>query len=501
MLDSDDHPAQRRPSTGRPIFKYGPKKKAKQFKNTVVSYSERLSVIQYYDTCGMQATLNTFYDNCTMAARETMRKKVYSWVANRDHITRMAASPTTAKLKCWRPMGTGTTLTMEAEEQLAHWVLGMRKDGVPVTQAMIRIMALESAVDLGLEDHEFLAGWHWVHGFKRRHGLSLRSRTRIGQDTPKDGIAVLEAFAARVDAIVKENDIDVIYNADQTAVNYEYLPTKTINKTGEKTIWVKCGGKTKERVTAMLLADSTGTKHPLFLVMKTAASKIKAVVQENLQQRQGFGKTVWKSIVGMQDDNNCRIYGNPTAWWNAQVSLKFLEYHFGQRPDRATKKVLLIWDDFSAHFTEDVVAYAKSINVVLERVPPRYTWICQPADVAWNRPLKFRLRQEWLDLIRRQLRNVRKRHVPFKLQPPSRATIVAWIVKAWLDLPSTIIVNGFRKCRLVEGSPVDEDVPGGIMDEAVFAQLTASCAIEDTIDPESDFSNTVDEEGDETIVL
>ncbi|RHY52647.1 hypothetical protein DYB30_014307, partial [Aphanomyces astaci] len=255
MLDSDDHPAQRRPSTGRPVFKYGPKKKAKQFKNTVVSYSERLSVIQYYDTCGMQATLNAFYDNCTMAARETMRKKVYSWVANRDHITRMAASPTTAKLKCWRPMGTGTTLTMEAEEQLAHWVLGMRKDGVPVTQAMIRIMALESAVDLGLEDHE----------------------TRIGQDTPEDGIAVLEAFAARVDAIVKENDIDVIYNADQTAVNYEYLPTKTINKTGEKTIWVKCGGKTKERVIAMLLADSTGTKHPLFLVMKTAASKIKAV--------------------------------------------------------------------------------------------------------------------------------------------------------------------------------------------------------------------------------
>ncbi|RHZ04965.1 hypothetical protein DYB26_013556 [Aphanomyces astaci] len=250
MLDSDDHPAQRRPSTGRPVFKYGPKKTAKQFKNTVVSYNERLSVIQYYDTCGMQATLNAFYNNCTMAARETMRKKVYSWVANRDHITRMAASPATAKLKCWRPMGTGMTLTMEAEEQLAHWVLEMRKDGVPVAQAMIRIMALESIVDLGLEDHEFLAGWHCVHGFKRQ-----------------DWIAVLEAFAARVDAIAKENDIDVIYNADQTAVNYEYLPTKTINKTGEKTIWVKCGGKTKERVTDMLLADSTGTKHPLFLVM------------------------------------------------------------------------------------------------------------------------------------------------------------------------------------------------------------------------------------------
>ncbi|RQM26912.1 hypothetical protein B5M09_001718 [Aphanomyces astaci] len=410
----------------------------------------------------------------------------------------MASSARTASKRCWRPLGAGTTLTAAAEEQLAQWVLDMRKDGVPVTQAMLRVMALEAAIDLGIEDHEFLAGWHWIHGFKRRHGLSLRSRTRIGQDSPDDGVAALEAFSARVRALVLEHDIDLVYNADQTGVNYEYLPTKTLNTAGDKTVWVKCGGKTKERVTAMLLADSNGTKLPLFLVLRTAKSKVEAVVKENLTQRHGFGMTVWQSVEPMQGQNNSQIYGNPTALWNSTISLAFLKFHFGQRADRATKKVLLLWDDFSAHFTDDVVAYAKEINVLLERIPPRYTWICQPADVAWNRPLKCRMRQNWLDLIRRQLRTAKERGRNFKLQPPSRATVVGWIADAWDDLPSTTIVNGFRKCCLVDGEPVEEVVSGGVVDDTVLSELMAASSIEETIDPDGDICNGDDSVGDGT---
>ncbi|RHY98235.1 hypothetical protein DYB31_015653, partial [Aphanomyces astaci] len=268
----------------------------------------------------------------------------------------------------------------------------------------------------------------------------------------------------------REHCIDRVYNADQTGVNYEYLPTKTINTSGEKTVWVKCGGKTKDRVTAMLLGDSSGTKYPLFLVMKTGKSKVKAVVQANLTERQGFGKTLWKSIEPLQEQHGCQIFGN-------------------------LRPVLLLWDDFSAHFTDDVVAYAESINVILERIPPRYTWICQPADVAWNRPLKSQLRQKWLDLIRRQLRNAKQRGVPFKLQAPSRATIVGWTADAWVDIPNSRIVNGFRKCRLVDGVLTDVDEIGGVVDEAVLGELMSTCAIEETLDPQHDISNSdVDDE-------
>ncbi|RHX99378.1 hypothetical protein DYB36_013600 [Aphanomyces astaci] len=116
------------------------------------------------------------------------------------------------------------------------------------------------------------------------------------------------------------------------------------------------------------------TKHPLFLILRN--HEVKAVVQENLVERQSFGKRLWESVEPMEAKFN------------------------GRRPDRETKPVLLLWDDFSAHWTEEVVAYATSINVVLARIPPTLTWICQPADVAWNRPLKSRLRDNWIDLLR-----------------------------------------------------------------------------------------------------
>ncbi|RHY14358.1 hypothetical protein DYB26_015711 [Aphanomyces astaci] len=176
----------------------------------------------------------------------------------------------------------------------------MRTDGVPVTPRMIQVMALEMAIDAGIEERAFIASWSWFQGFKSRFKLTLRARTRIGQDTQGDGDKALAKFATRVAQVVRDNNIDVVYNADQTAVNFEYLPTKTLNAKGEHTIWVKCSGKTKDRATAMVMADSTGKKYPLFVVMKTKASKVKAVVQENLTQRHGFGKTMWIDSIRRQ---------------------------------------------------------------------------------------------------------------------------------------------------------------------------------------------------------
>ncbi|RHZ26296.1 hypothetical protein DYB37_010743, partial [Aphanomyces astaci] len=205
-------------------------------------YQERYDVIQYYSTHGMAATLSKFYTNLSTTSRETQRKKIYQWLAKKDHIAGLVSTTGTAKQRSWRRLGACTTLSHETEDMLVRWVHDMRKDGVP---------------------------------------------------------------------------------------------------------------------------------HPLFLILRTSKSKVKAVVQENLAVPQGFGKRLWESVEPMEAKFNCRVYGNPTAWWNGSISLSFLEFHFSERPDLDTKPVLFVWDDFSAHWTEEVVAYATSINVVLVRIPPR----------------------------------------------------------------------------------------------------------------------------------
>lgn len=37
------------------------------------------------------------------------------------------------------------------------------------------------------------------------------------------------------------------------------------------------------------------------------------------------------------------------------------------------------------------------------KVPPRYPYVCQPAEVAWNHPYESRLRRRWLDCLRAQI--------------------------------------------------------------------------------------------------
>ena len=54
--------------------------------------------------------------------------------------------------------------------------------------------------------------------------------------------------------------MDTIYNADQTAINFDMIPKKTVDETGTKTVWIRTAGGEKMRLTLMLLADSNGRK-------------------------------------------------------------------------------------------------------------------------------------------------------------------------------------------------------------------------------------------------
>ncbi|GMF09899.1 unnamed protein product [Phytophthora lilii] len=100
-----------------------------------------------------------------------------------------------------------------------------------------------------------------------------------------------------------------------------------------------------------------------------------------------------KEVAQKVQDLGIKTVYNPdqTGWWDSYLSIQFLRFHFQNREDPSVP-ILLLWDDFSGHWTEEVIAYAASINVVLMKVPPSATAVCQPADVAWNKPLKQQLR-------------------------------------------------------------------------------------------------------------
>ncbi|RHY05890.1 hypothetical protein DYB36_004722 [Aphanomyces astaci] len=427
------------------------------------------------------------------------------WEKNREHITNKASNPSTANNKNTRLLGTATTLPVEQEEHLASWVHELRSDGIPVSRLLLQCKALEVAKDIGLNEAQFKASPSWITGFIKRWKLSTRAKTRSGQKNLEAGQAALAEFSTRIRKLIEEKGIDDIYNADQTGINYEYIPKHTIDDRGAKTVWIRCSGHEKDRVTAMLLGDTKGTKYSMFLVLKTQASKIKETVVENLTQRNGFGKRVWPEIEDLQERHPSRIYGNPTAWWNGDISKRFLAYHFGHRKGKNLKKVLLLWDDFSAHFSDDVVDYATSLDVILEKIPPTYTWMCQPADLAWMKPMKAMMRKRWVTYLSDSIKNHNQEEGAFTLRPPTRVDLVEWINDAWDALPKSTIVQGFVMSNLVDhpSLPVQGntshattfvDQPDEIA--TLLSRLRQSDVVIDELDSTSDIADGAAEDDD-----
>ncbi|KAF0720889.1 hypothetical protein Ae201684P_007499 [Aphanomyces euteiches] len=227
----------------------------------------------------------------------------------KDLIRELASSDKWKQARLIRRLGTSQVLPTEVEESIVKWIMDLRSEGIPVTYLMVQTRALEEASDLNKLSRPFKARRPWLKRFFARHRLSLRCKTRQGQKLPVDGARVQDEFSKRVSEKCRTLGIRTIYNADQTAFNYEYLPRRTVNTTNAKTVWVKCADKDKERATVMLLADNSGRKLRSFVVMKTKPTKTAPA-----KERRGFGPLSWKEVQACEEIVSVRVYGNKTAW-------------------------------------------------------------------------------------------------------------------------------------------------------------------------------------------
>ncbi|ETN12750.1 hypothetical protein PPTG_08812 [Phytophthora nicotianae INRA-310] len=173
-----------------------------------------------------------------------------------------------------------------------------------------------------------------------------------------------------VQAKTKELKITKVFNADQT-------------------------GKTKERVAVMLLGDSDGNKFDPFLVNKTKLSKIAETARENTATHHGFERLLWSELDPLQ--RGVHIYGNATAW-----------------PDRHEGE-LLLWDEFSGYWRQDVQTFARLLNVELLK------------------PFNARLRHKCVEFLLEQVRAAGAA-VAFKMTRLLQTNLLRWIKDAWTSL-------------------------------------------------------------------
>ncbi|POM71747.1 Hypothetical protein PHPALM_11642 [Phytophthora palmivora] len=107
---------------------------------------------------------------------------------------------------------------------------------------MLECRAKEVAENAGVPADSFAASSSWRKRFLDKYCLALRRKSRIGQNIPADSDQIAREFRLDVLKIIEEEGIVEIYNADETAMNYEYLPTRTYDTRGARAIWIHNAG-------------------------------------------------------------------------------------------------------------------------------------------------------------------------------------------------------------------------------------------------------------------
>ncbi|OWZ00574.1 hypothetical protein PHMEG_00028203 [Phytophthora megakarya] len=200
---------------------------------TGVSLGKKATIMQSYHDVGMEKTVEKYFPALREAEQKSKSRQIYKWLKRKRRYN-----------------------------VLFKWAVHISR--------------------------RFSASPCWKKRFLAKFTRSLRCKTRIGPITPADSAQVVQKFRLEVLNTIEEEGIVVVFNTDQTTMNYEYLPTRTYDTKGTRTVWVHNAGAQKKRMTVMLLSDMHGNRKTPFAVFKQPPSTVPATETYNHQNQNGL---------------------------------------------------------------------------------------------------------------------------------------------------------------------------------------------------------------------
>ncbi|KAG7173858.1 Pogo transposable element-like 79, partial [Homarus americanus] len=102
-----------------------------------------------------------------------------------------------------------------------------------------------------------------------------------------------------------------------------------------------------------------------------------------------------KTLPKERQPNGIHVIVQPKGWMDGEGVKVWLDKVWSKRPGGLLRKnSLLVWDQFSAHRTENTKRLAKGLNTQLAVIPGGPTSQLQPLDVGINKPFKNNMREQ-----------------------------------------------------------------------------------------------------------
>ena len=106
---------------------------------------------------------------------------------------------------------------------------------------------------------------------------------------------------------------------------------------------------------------------------------------------------------------------------------------------------MLVYDSFKGHLEGSVKAKFRDSNIDLAVIPGGLTSICQPLDVAINKPFKDNLRKEWHLWMASGGAGVTAKE---NLKRAKLGDVCKWIKDSWENISDEIIIQSFKTYKI-----------------------------------------------------
>ena len=275
-------------------------------------------------------------------------------------------------------------VTLEEQRSLLQMQLAYREAGLVVNWKVTR-RTVHTLLKLRLEGAPtILPGRSWCKKFNyannfRRRVATKAARKLLGNDAP----AIQERFILQIAYLVQEHGIPKggVVNMDETGVEIANVGKITLDLEGTKQVRV-LGVGDKRQVTCVTATAADGSTLPVGIIFAGAPNSRRAIPK----LREGLPAGTWTSQT-----KSHWMTEDAIMLWFKQVMVPFARRRRLELGFAVGQPLLLLLDTYASHLSLKLKAVARLEKILILYIPPGFTDLLQPQDLAINKPFKEKI--------------------------------------------------------------------------------------------------------------
>src|SRR6185437_4402889 len=147
---------------------------------------------------------------------------------------------------------------------------------------------------------------------------------------------------------------------------------------------------------------------------------------------------------GEQIPDGIFVWFQDNGWMDTGLMKNYVEYLVDEIDESDLLK-MMVYDSFKWHLQEPVKEKFCENGFDLVAIPGGLTSICQPLDVAINKPFKDNLHKEWHLWM---ANGGAGETAAGNLRRARLSEVCGWVKRSWDNISDEVIIKSFKKCGI-----------------------------------------------------